>query len=111
MSELDMGRIKRKKIEARNKIAQDHVSKFIFYALLLYKSGEKEKAIKLGKLARSFVKNFGISFKRLDKFFYCNRCKRLIYPGINARIRVRSNRFKHLSIKCQECGNVKRMRL
>ena len=103
--------IKRKKIELRNKIAREHVSKFISYSFLLYRLGEKRAAMKLGKSAKSFVKNFGINFSKSEKFFYCNKCKKLLYPGVNARVRIRSNRFKHLAIKCFECGNIKRIRL
>lgn len=100
-----------RKLKIRNEIAKRHLEHIIKTSHELYRIGRVKDAIKMGKIARSFVKNFGIRFKREQKFFYCKSCKNLLYPNINMRVRVRNNRFKHITITCLLCGSVKRIRL
>lgn len=39
---------------------------------------------------------------------YCRKCKHLLYPGINSRIRIRS-KVRYLT--CETCGAIKRKNL
>ena len=38
----------------------------------------------------------------------CKQCGSILIPGKNCKIRVRSNRAKHMVVTCTECGYVKR---
>ncbi len=77
------------------------------YGLLLYKEGEIKAAMKMGKLVRSFIKNFGLKWSSREKYFYCKKCKSFIFPGVNMRVRIKSNR-KRIVITCKLCNESKR---
>jgi len=101
-----------KKLIIRDKIAVDHVQDLIKYAIYLYKIGEHTTALKTGRLARWFIKNFGIGFKnKWQKYYYCKKCKNILFPGVNMIVRVRRSREKHIIIRCKICGGVKRIPL
>ncbi len=70
---------------------------------------EPELAIKYGKLARRIAQRSRVRIPREWKWRYCKRCKTLLYPGINARIRLKDRRFPHLIIKCELCGGIRRI--
>ena len=39
---------------------------------------------------------------------FCKQCGSILIPGKSCRIRIRSNRAKHMVVTCTECGKVKR---
>ncbi|MHA1937236.1 MAG: ribonuclease P protein component 4 [Candidatus Thorarchaeota archaeon] len=38
----------------------------------------------------------------------CRRCGMILIPGKTCRVRMRSNRSKHLTVTCTDCGNITR---
>ncbi|MHA1835607.1 MAG: YhbY family RNA-binding protein [Candidatus Odinarchaeia archaeon] len=52
-----------------------------------------------------------IRIPRAYKIFICNKCKRLLIPGRNLRVRIRTTREPHVVYKCLKCGFVKRFNL
>ncbi len=38
----------------------------------------------------------------------CRRCGSVLIPGESCRVRMRSNRSKHLTVTCKACGNITR---
>jgi len=38
----------------------------------------------------------------------CKKCKTLLLPGVNCRVRIRQRRTTHIAVTCLECGHIKR---
>ena len=49
-----------------------------------------------------------IGLPRNLKDRYCRKCKNLLFPGYNVKIRIR-NKVRYLT--CEECGTIKRKNL
>ncbi len=60
------------------------------------------------ELARKIMLKFNVRFDWSLKRFYCHGCKRLIVPGVNARVRITGRGQGALRITCLECGHVNR---
>jgi RNase P subunit RPR2 len=61
-------------------------------------------------LARKIILKFNLRFDWRLRRFYCHGCKGLIFPGVNARVRLGPHRI--LLITCADCnyGNRKKLR-
>ncbi len=60
-------------------------------------------------LARTIALKFNVRFDWSLKRFYCHGCKGLLYPGVNARVRLGPERT--LIVTCTDCNHVNRKRL
>ncbi len=60
------------------------------------------------KLARKVMLRFNVRLDYSFRRFICHGCKKLIVPGVNARVRLGHGRTKVLRITCLECGRVNR---
>jgi len=60
------------------------------------------------ELARRVMLKFNVRLDWSRKRFYCHGCKRLIVPGVNARVRLAGGGQKVLRLTCLECGHVNR---
>ena len=60
-------------------------------------------------LARRIALKFNVRFDWSLKRFYCHGCKGLLYPGVNARVRLGPDHM--LVITCADCHHVNRKRL
>ncbi|MDG6926567.1 MAG: RNase P subunit [Nitrososphaerota archaeon] len=60
-------------------------------------------------LARRISLKFNLRFDWRLKRFFCHGCKSLLYPGVNARVRLGPN--KTLLMTCTECHHVNRKKL
>ncbi len=60
------------------------------------------------ELARRLMLRFNVRLEWPLKRFYCHGCKRLIVPGVNARVRLAGAGQKVLRLTCLECGHVNR---
>jgi len=60
------------------------------------------------ELARRVMLKFNVRLDWSLKRFYCHGCKRLIVPGVNARVRLAGGGQKVLRLTCLECGHVNR---
>ncbi len=60
-------------------------------------------------LARRVMLKFNIRYDYSLRRFFCHGCKGLLYPGINARVRLSPS--KMLLITCGDCGYVNRKRI
>ncbi len=59
-------------------------------------------------LARRLMLRYNIRFGWELKRFYCHGCKRLMVPGVNARVRLAGG---FALTTCANCGRVNRKRL
>ena len=66
-----------------------------------------ELSKKQAKLARRILLKFNLRLDWRLRRFYCHGCKRLIIPGINARVRL-GHGATVLRLTCIECGHVNR---
>jgi len=98
-------------IKMRNKIAKKHVYRFYdsITKVLLTTNIPEKWLEREGKIIRNFNKWFGLKWEKRIKFFYCPRCKNIMLPNI--RVRIRNNRFRHITLTCPKCGNFKRIRI
>jgi len=60
------------------------------------------------ELARKVMLRFNVRLDYSLKRFICHGCKKLIVPGVNARVRLGHGKPPTLRITCLECGRVNR---
>jgi RNase P subunit RPR2 len=60
-------------------------------------------------LARRVMLKFNIRYDWSLRRFFCHGCKGVLYPGINARVRLGPG--KMLLVTCGDCGHVNRKRI
>jgi RNase P subunit RPR2 len=59
-------------------------------------------------LARRVMLRYNVRFDYSLKRFTCHGCKKLLVPGVNARVRLSGGPQKVLRVTCLECGRVNR---
>jgi RNase P subunit RPR2 len=60
-------------------------------------------------LARSIMLKFNVRYDWRLRRFFCHGCKGLLYPGINARVRIGGDKL--LFMTCGDCGYVNRKKI
>ncbi|RLE79578.1 MAG: ribonuclease P [Thermoprotei archaeon] len=63
------------------------------------------------RLALGIAKRLRVKVPRECKHMYCKKCHSPLIPGVSSRVRLRPNRFSHISITCLNCGWIKRIPL
>jgi ribonuclease P protein subunit RPR2 len=71
-------------------------------------SEDKDLAERQAELARKVMLRFNIKLDYSLKRFVCHGCKKLIVPGVNARVRLGHGKPPALRITCLECGHTNR---
>ena len=67
-----------------------------------------ELAKRQADLARRVMLRFNVRFGWDLRRFYCHGCKKLMVPGMNARVRIAGGRPKVVRVTCLVCGHVNR---
>lgn len=60
-------------------------------------------------LARRLALKFNLRMDWSQKRLFCHGCKNMIFPGINARVRLGPDKI--LLVTCSDCGHVNRKKL
>ncbi len=60
------------------------------------------------ELARKVMLRYNVRLDYSLRRFICRGCKKLIVPGVNARVRLGHGRPACLRITCTDCGHVSR---
>jgi RNase P subunit RPR2 len=60
------------------------------------------------ELARKVMLRFNVRFGYSLRRYFCHGCKKLIVPGVNARVRLGHGAPPAIRITCLECGYVNR---
>lgn len=70
----------------------------------------KELANRYSYLARKYAQRTKIEIPFEWKKRTCHKCKKFLYPGLNARTRMQSRKGKgsHVSVTCLECNRITR---
>ncbi|MDW8035227.1 MAG: ribonuclease P [Candidatus Korarchaeum sp.] len=89
-------------------IASQRVKRLLKLADEIYRE-DKNLAIAYGDLARRIAMRSRVRVPKEWRWRFCKHCKKLLYPGINMSVRVRSKRMSHLVLRCSECGMVSRL--
>ncbi len=103
------GGSRRKKRTLRYKLVMENIVNMLETAL---KEGIRcniKRVEELGFQARRLSQSFNVRIPKKYKYFYCKRCKNLLIPGKTMIVRVRQNRFPHISIICTYCRSIKRI--
>jgi RNase P subunit RPR2 len=100
---------KKKEIDYLQQISSDRVEFLMKQALIVFPRN-KDLANRYVSLSRKIAQSAKISIPQKYKIYICRGCKKLIIPGSNCYIRIRSLKGQgtHLTATCLECG--KRMR-
>jgi RNase P subunit RPR2 len=70
---------------------------------------DPELARQQASTARRIILKFNLRLDWRLKRFFCHGCKALIFPGLNARVRIGPR--KMLLVTCTDCGHVNRKSL
>jgi len=60
------------------------------------------------ELARRVMLRFNVRLGYPSKRFICRGCKKLIVPGVNARVRLGHGKPPAIRVTCLECGHTNR---
>jgi len=84
------------------------VAKRVLERAVLTAGSDPSLAKDQAELARRIMLKFNVRFDWSLKRFYCHGCKRLIVPGVNARVRLAGRGKRVLHVTCTDCGHVNR---
>ncbi|MFH1424641.1 MAG: ribonuclease P [archaeon] len=93
-----------KKSPAQKSIAAERIE-------ILFKEaeGSSEHANRYVELARKIGMKYRVRISKEYKRKYCKHCHAYLKMGKNCKVRLNQNRFPHLVIHCEECGEVMRI--
>ena len=91
----------------RRRIARERIRRLLELADQVV-SEDLELAERYGELARRISMRCRVRIPRAWKWRYCRYCKKLLFPGITARIRTRSDGTPRIVMTCLRCGGVNR---
>jgi len=91
-------------------IAVQRIEKLLQLAIETY-NRDPELSRKYVELAVRVKKKANVRLKKNLKLLYCKKCFTPLIPGVTSRVRIRQNRFSHITITCLNCGYVKRIPL
>lgn len=94
-----------KKREAKKEAAQ--VAKKLVNLAVDTARMDPQLAKDQAELARKVMLKFNVRFDWSLRRFYCHGCKKLLIPGMNARVRL-GRGAKMIRITCTDCGYVNR---
>ncbi len=60
------------------------------------------------EIARRIAMRSGVRLGRERKHFICKECGSALVPGVNSRVRMRSDRGTSIVVTCLACGSIKR---
>ncbi len=97
----------RRKVKER-RIARERIVRLLKLADEIYKD-DLELAIKYGELAKRISLRTKVKIPREWRWRFCKGCGSLLFPGVNARVRLRDRRMPHVVIHCLRCGSIRRI--
>ena len=93
---------RRKDKEQTKKIALERIEILLTKADSIY-SDDSSLAQEYGEQARKIAMKAKVRIPRKWRFRFCQKCKRFLYPGINAHIRVKAGVPSRVITFCDYC--------
>ncbi len=90
------------------RIARERIVRLLRLADEIYRE-ELDLALKYGELARRISLRTRVKIPREWKWRFCKNCGSLLFPGVNAQVRLRDRRMPHIVIHCLKCGSIRRI--
>jgi len=91
---------------AQKVVARERIVRLLKLADEMYLR-DAELAEAYGELARRIAMRTRVKIPREWRWRYCRKCKRLLFPGVTATVRIDS-KSQCLEIRCGRCGHVNR---
>ncbi len=60
------------------------------------------------EIARKIAMRARVRIPKENRLLICRHCKRFIFPGVSARVRIQPRREPHVVITCLYCGKYMR---
>lgn len=92
-------------------IEKDIAKQRIEYLLRLARTvfnKDRELAQRYTEIAINISRRMRVKLPLTYKLFICKKCKKLLIPGANCRVRIRQKREPHIVITCLECKHIMR---
>ncbi len=103
-----MSRRRRKDAAETKKIAVERIEILLTKADAIY-SDDPSLAQQYGERARKIAMKAKIQIPRKWRSRFCRKCKKFLYPGINAHVRVKSGTPSRVITYCELCQNGSRI--
>jgi ribonuclease P protein subunit RPR2 len=91
-------------------IAKERIEILLERADKIY-SKEPELAVRYGDLARKIAMKARIRMPEQWRMRFCHNCKKYLYPGISAHVRIKSQKKSKIIYYCDYCGHRARIKL
>lgn len=97
-----MSRRRRKDVAETKKIALERIKILLTKADAIY-SDDPSLAQRYGERARKVAMKVKIQIPKKWRFRFCRKCKKFLYPGINAHVRIKSGTPSRVITYCELC--------
>lgn len=91
-------------------IAYERVDILLSRADKIY-SQEPNLALRYGELARKITMKARIRLPDKWRMRFCHNCKKFLYPGISAHVRIKSRKPTKIIYYCDFCGKRARIKI
>ncbi len=98
---------RRRHLVKQKRIARDRIMLLLRMADDIVRENP-QLAERYGDIARRLSLRARVRIPEEYSWRYCRRCKKLMFPGVNAVVRLRSRRYPHMVIKCLRCRCINR---
>lgn len=93
-------------VEMKN-LAEESIRKLLDLAFEMFHK-DRELSDRYVELAFKISMKTGVRIPKDYRFFICRKCKVLLIPGYNCRVRLQPRREPHIVVTCLECGRMTR---
>lgn len=97
---------RRKSNDNVRRIAQERIDTLLRLARETVKS-DASLSRRYVEMAQKIAMRSGVRLGPERKQFICKNCRSLLVPGVNCRVRVRTEHGTHVVVTCLECGSKK----
>ena len=94
-----------KKRQHVKELAKERVEILVAHAA---KERDEQHAARLAQTAREIAMHFRLRLPYEIRQLYCKKCKALIIPGRDSRVRIGRSNTRAIRITCLRCGHVYR---
>lgn len=101
---------KRKEKASIKRIAKERITILLLRADTIY-TEDPELAQRYGQLARKIAMKARIRIPEKCRLRFCLKCKNYLYPGISARVRIKSRGTSRLVYYCTICQESSRSKI